>query len=172
MDQSSVRLIDDANGIKTLIIEGPIGPRGYTGARGEAGPTGDIGPPGPPGDMGPKGDKGECHCLCRSAKKLVEIDDDYTVREDDRYIYINAEDSVEIRLPDIDINHNKINYPKRSIAHPITIISAPSNSPHRIVTNNLIGVANRYLLKEHQTLTLLPVGNRWVIISENTNLAY
>jgi len=150
--------------------EGPEGPQGQPGSRGE---KGEVGPPGPPGskgergEQGPEGPPGTCVCSGNNGhgfdERVIVINNDYHVKQNDRYIVINSTIPRVITLYQISKESAPIGVSIET--HSISIRSTVSSGPHKIVvanSNNTInGTQASFPLTSHQSVKLVPTGSTW-----------
>lgn len=165
--------------------QGPVGPAGPEGAIGPEGPEGVQGQPGPRGEKGDRGDQGiqglkgdrgyqgeqgppgTCCCEGRvghgSDERIIIINNDYTVKQNDRYIIINSTIPRVITLYDIPNEAAPIGINLET--HSVSIRATVSSGPHKIVVSNQRNTINNsqpsFSLPSHQSVKLVPTGSTW-----------
>lgn len=147
---------------------GPQGPQGNVGPQGPMGPQGNTGPPGPKGEQGSQGPQGEqgpqgpsgiCEGCCEV--KATTIKESYKVQQDDCYIGIINDKSIEIYLPTNPPNGKQliIKAQQKQIA----------NKKIFIVTQNgekIDGGDELVLQSPYEAVTLI-YNDNWYIVSQS-----
>ena len=138
--------------------QGPMGPQGNPGEQGPQGPQGEQGEQGEQGPPGPQGPPGECENCCEL--KATTIKDSYKVQEDDCYIGVLNNESIEIYLP--------INPPNGKLLTIKAQQKQIANKKIFIITQNgekIDGGDELVLQSPYESVTLI-YNHNWYIISQ------
>lgn len=132
---------------------GPVGPQGEQGPQGELGPQGEQGEPGPPGPPGPTES-------CINCSDYILVTKDYSIKDTDYYIGVQATKPTNIILPSTPIE-GKIYVIKLEMSPPV------GNRKITVKGNgNLIDNQSQVVLENAwECIQVLYRGTGWWVIS-------